>query len=384
MTDPKRQEAAERRVLDGTSWAEFCDALKLAGNAVLDENSPRDAFHRAEGVRYLSRLTRAALESLLENADPRAPELRRTAHETIKMGADNPDNHYLSAPINGEYEYRLRGNRGTVHYLGIGTQEGGYGSTGTLQTSGYLDAADMQISADGSFEVLVSVREQPGNWLRMSPASRMLIVRQTFLDRATETAADIRIERTDGPHVPSPLTPLAVDRALRSAGMFVGGCAQLFNQWVAGFLTHPNELPQFDPAVATMAGGIPDCVYYHSYWKLGPGEALVIEVTPPTCDYWNFQLNNHWMESLDYRYHRIAINGHEAVRRADGSVRVIVAHEDPELPNWIETAGHDRGTMCWRWIRAEHHPQPQTRVVPLASLRTDRPRSDAAATSRSG
>ncbi len=52
-----------------------------------------------------------------------------------------------------------------------------------------------------------------------------------------------------------------------------------------------------------------------------------------------------------------------------GSVRIVVAHEDPGLPNWIETAGHHQGTMCFRWIRADEHPQPQTRVVKLAELR---------------
>ncbi len=86
------------------------------------------------------------------------------------------------------------------------------------------------------------------------------------------------------------------------------------------------------------------------------------------CEYWNFQLNNHWMESLDYRYHRIDLNHHGAALQADGSVRLIVAHRDPGLPNWLDTAFHQRGTMCLRWVRAESHPQPKARVVPLADL----------------
>jgi hypothetical protein len=49
-------------------------------------------------------------------------------------------------------------------------------------------------------------------------------------------------------------------------------------------------------------------------------------------------------------------------------VRIVVAHEDPGLPNWIDTVGHAQGTMCFRWIRATEHPQPRTRVVKRAEL----------------
>ena len=87
------------------------------------------------------------------------------------------------------------------------------------------------------------------------------------------------------------------------------------------------------------------------------------------CDHWNFQLNNYWMESLDYSHFTIHTNKHLARYRADGSVRIVVAHADPGVPNWINTVGHQSGTMCFRWIRAKTHPQPQTRVVKLADLK---------------
>jgi hypothetical protein len=75
------------------------------------------------------------------------------------------------------------------------------------------------------------------------------------------------------------------------------------------------------------------------------------------------------MESLDYRYFTNPVNKHTAKLEPDGSVRVVVAHEDPGLPNWITTAGHAQGTMCLRWVRAAEHPVPATRVVKLADLR---------------
>ncbi len=372
MTDDETQQQATQRIMDGTSWREFCDTLKRAGDIVLGDDTPANPFDRAEGFRYLSRLTRAALETFVEGADPLAPELRCTAHETIKMGADNPDNHYQSAAISGQHEYRLSGTRGTVHYLGFGTQAGNYGATGTLETTGYVEASELRIDADGRFELVISADKKPGNWLPMRPDSRTLIVRQTFLDRTTERPAELGIKRIDGPHVARHVTPASIDRGLFASARFVAGCAKLFNQWANGMKRDTNALPQFDQAVAKAAGGDPNIVYYHSYWELGPDEALVVEVTPPDCDHWNFQLNNHWMESLDYRYFPVWVNKHTATHRPDGSVRVVVAHEDPGVAdaNWIDTCGHKRGTMCWRWIRAKDLPQPQTRVVTLAQVRS--------------
>lgn len=362
---------SDERITSGATWNEFCDRLKEAGNVVVREGAPSSPFDRAEGFRYLSRITRAALETFVEHADPRAPVLQRVVHETAKMGSDNPDNYYQNAAISGEHRYRLIGNRGTVHYLSFGTQIGHYGKGAGMPPSGFLEGSELVLDGNGYFEIDISVERPEGskNWLPMTRETGTLIVRQTRLDPKLETLAELRIERAGGDRTPSPLTAASVDEGLTMAGSLVFFAANMFATWAEGFEAHVNELPEFDRQRSNMAGGDPNIVYYHSYWKLAPHEALVIDATPPECDHWNFQLNNHWMESLDYRYFRIHVNAKTASYRADGSVRIVVAHEDPGVPNWIQTAGHDRGTMCFRWVRAKTHPQPKTRVVALAEVR---------------
>ena len=362
---------AAERVVSGRAWDEFCDTLKAAGASLNFPGAPRDAFNQAEGYRYLSRLARAGLMAFVEHADPLAPVLHRVAHETVKLGADNPDNYYQTAAISGEYEYRITGRRNTVTYLGFGTQSGHYGEGGGLPPTGYVEACELDIDPDGGFELLLSSTPQSGNWLPMQPETGTLIVRQTFLDREAEIPAELCIERVncaDGDTRPAPVTAARIDEGLASTGRLVAGASVLFAKWARDFQRHSNTLPRFDQEVSNAAGGDPNIAYYHSHWALAEDEALIVEARPPECEYWNFQLNNYWMESLDYRYHRIHTNKHLAHYEDDGSVRLVVAHRDPGLPNWIETVGHTSGTMCFRWVRAKDHPQPEVRVVKTAEL----------------
>ncbi len=362
------EDRAAGRITSGRSWEEFCDMLKAAGAVVAGMQAPRDPLSQAEGYRYLTRLVRAGLEAFVEYADPETPVLRCMIHETAKIGADNPDNHYLNATISGRHEYRLRGRRGTVHFLEFSTQKGSYAGGGGLPLTGRLDSTELKTEPDGSFEILLSCTRKPGNWLAMQPDTSLLIVRQTFLDKTLETPCELTIERLGAEGPPAPLSCEAVDRGLKMAGALVAGASLLFARWAKGFKKHTNMLPRMKGEVSTAAGGDPDIAYYHSYWSLGPDEALLIEVTPPECPYWNFQLNNHWMESLDYRHFTIHLNKHTATYNRDGSVRIVVAHRDPGVENWITTAGHCCGTMCLRWVKAADYPQPRTRVVRLAEL----------------
>lgn len=355
----------DQRIVSGEAWSAFCDDLKAAGNVLLSPGVPRDPFQQAEGIRYLSRLTRAGLEAFVEYNDPLFPELRRMVHETVKMGADNPDNYYLNAQISGEYEYKIVGKRNTVDHISFHTQNGNYGTTGGLAPCGRLENADLVVGEDGTFEICLSREPQGRNWLKTEEDTSMVMVRQTFLDRFSEQAAEVRLINLSAPEKPGPLTTGRMVEGLKTTSLFVGGAAMLFTRWARGFKEHPNRLPLFDPAISNAAGGDDAIIYYHSYWKLEPGEVLLIEVTPPPCDAWNFQLNNFWMESLDYRYHTISINKHSAAYEADGKVRIAVAHQDPGIPNWIETAHHREGTMCWRWYRLREGSVP---VEPVCRL----------------
>jgi hypothetical protein len=346
------------------AWDEFCDALKRAGGQVLRPEAPAGALDRAEGHRYLTRLLRIGLEMHLEFADPEFPGFFAPSHETGKIGADNPDNLYLMGRISGRHEYVISGERGTVPYLSFGSQKGGYETNGRMEQTGFLDAGTMQLDANGGFEIVLSQSQQPGNWLRIEPDTNAVIVRQTFLDRAAERPAQMRIRRRDTRDTPRPLTPERLANGLSNATKFVEGTARLFADWAQSYQSRANELPPADQALCQRVGGDPNIFYYHGYWKLAPDEMLEIRVPRvPECRFWNLQVNNYWMESLDYRFHRIHHNLHSAKRDADGGITLLLAHRDPGRANWLDTAGHDNGTMCMRWVGASEIVHPITRVL---------------------
>jgi hypothetical protein len=357
------------RVLSGRSWDEFCDGLKAAGQVILRPEAPATELDRAEGWRYLTRLTRVALEMMLEHSDPDFPVFYQASHTTVKIGADNPDNIYLNATIAPDRVYRVRGNRGTVPYLSFGTKANRYATDGTMASTGEIDAPQMQFGVDGSFEILVSREKQAGNWLPMEADTSMLIVRQTFLDRPNERPAQVTIEAVGGPKQPAPLTARKLDSGLRASAAFVRGTARTFADWSQMFQPTPNAFAPIGQEICWKTGGDPNIHYLHGYWALGSDEALLIETPVPECEIWNFQLDNYWMESLDYRYLPVHVNSHTAKYERDGSVRIVIAAQDPGVGNFLDTAGHTSGTMLLRWTRASSHPVPKCSVVKLAALR---------------
>ena len=211
-------------------WEEFCDSLKESGSIILNEKDI-DELDMVEGWRYLTRLTRLGLEMALENNNPYFPSFYSLSHETAKIGADNPDNIYLNASIDGNCDYRIWGTRGTVHYLSFGTKSNKYDQDGTMVTTGELDSKDIKIENDGSFQILLSKNKKIGNWLSLKENTNMVIVRQTFLDRTQEEASDLNIECLSSPTSPEALNLKFVTQSLQKVSAFVEGTASTFVKW---------------------------------------------------------------------------------------------------------------------------------------------------------
>jgi hypothetical protein len=358
------------KVVDGTAWREFCDLLAEAGASVLAEANPDDPLDRAEGFRMLTRLLRGALESHMEHADGAYPELICTCHETIKIVGENPDNHYLGSSLDGQYDYRVWGTRGEAKWISFNLFSGaGFGGGGP-GTGATLHEEQMEIDPDGTFEVIISRHEHEGNWLRSELDTRSLAIRQTFLDKRHQHHAELHIERLDAARsAPDPLTPDALYRGLLIAGHYVKAVSAIGAEWAVRQAQWPNVFTDEAEDDLTNKFKDPQIKWHQAYFVLGDDEALVIEVTPPTCDYWMFALHNHWMETLDYVRHQATLNCHSAELEEDGSVRLVVAGRDPGVANWLDTAGHARGTVGVRWVGPDVvDVLPSTSVVKLSDL----------------
>jgi hypothetical protein len=361
---------AVQKVVSAQAWNEFCDLLKKAGDVILRDDLETSAFDRGEGLRYLSRLLRAGLHSFAEGTGTLHPRFRAMPDD-VKMGLDNPDNYYVGASVNPRYTYRIRGRRGTIHYLSFAAQSQNFAAREKIAGgAGHIEDKELRLAPDGSFEILASQKEQSGNWLRMSEHTSQILIRQTFLDRLSEKPVEVSIEclEADGP--PKPLEPGRVPGMLMGSAMYAIGCAQWFADWVMEFRKKApvNAFHLPDEENHRLVGGDPNIRIWLGRWKLGPDEALVIEAKPPRCDYWNFQLANIWAESLDFVNRRVHTNSHTTTYNDDGSFTLVVAHEDPGFPNWMDTAGHDHGIMGVRWVRAQSLPEPKCRLVKLTEL----------------
>ncbi len=345
-------------------WQQFCRDMALAGEQVLTYDATKN--EQAEGMRYLSRLMRIALEMHLENTNADYPEFYQASHQTAKIGADNPDNHYQNATITGDRQYRIYGHRGTVPILSFATKANHYAIDGTMASTGELDVRDMVLNEDGSFEIIVAQEKPKGaaNWLALAQDSSMVLVRQTFNIRSQERPARVDIEAIN----PPPHNPLIslqdVSDGLKRTSDFVASTAQLFIHWAESFKANNfNSIDTVDQNMFFKAGGDPMIFYLHGWWELAQGEALEITTRVPDCEGWNFQLNNIWMESLDYRYHNIHTNNKLCTYNDDGTVTIIVSKTDAGYGNWVNTCNHQRGTMLFRWTGATQHPIPETKIV---------------------
>jgi hypothetical protein len=219
----------------------------------------------------------------------------------------------------------------------------------------------------GDFTVMVSARPHEGNWIQIQPDSRTLMVRQTFLRRDAEQAADLRIERLT-PAEARIVDPLdSAVRRLRRATATLTTLTSVWPDWVRGFTDYAalNEFFIFDEATHLAIGGDPEVRIPLCRWRIEPGQALVVDIRPPQCTYWNAQLSTVFSEVMPARTGQSSRNSTQVTVSPDGVVRLVIAPEDPGMPNWLDTGGRHQGLLAVRWVGARQYPLPATTVVAL-------------------
>jgi hypothetical protein len=346
----------------GAAWAHLVTKLQSASAKVLSDSVPHNPVDMASGFRHLLVLLWIGIDDALRRESSAVLAVRPSNTDAVfKWGMDCPDCLYTGCGLRGGDTYRLWGNRGTARYVGLQTMAGMASTANVL-----LD--EIELAANGDFEIVLSADEHPGNWLKIADDATQLVVRHFFYDWDTEVASSLSVERLSG--APSYTASEAVDpqtamaRQLVALGDFVEANLDFFLEFARP--ENPNTFnPPFD---GTAMGAAAENRPVIGSWQLAADEALIVEVAPPKGLYWSYSLGNPWWETIDYGRHQSSLNGHQAVVDDDGVLRVVIAHRDPGIANWLDTAGHSEGPVILRCVRTDTAPVPTTRVVPFAEV----------------
>ncbi len=125
----------------------------------------------------------------------------------------------------------------------------------------------------------------------------------------------------------------------------------------------------FLPGTVTSQVGSPTSNYAMAVFDLAEDEALIITLNPmPDGVYWGLQLGDVWSRSLNFTQRQTSLNMKTTLADADGVCRVVVAHSDPGVANWLDTTGRRQGTVVFRNYKTNSQPVPNTLKVKLADL----------------
>lgn len=96
---------------------------------------------------------------------------------------------------------------------------------------------------------------------------------------------------------------------------------------------------------------------------------MLIEGRFPKCRYASVDLWNRFQQTYDYVTRNVSLNRKQTTLESDGSFRIVVAHRQPGVPNWLDTQGQPQGVLFWRFVLPEAPIAPlRTKVVPFSNL----------------
>jgi hypothetical protein len=372
---------AERAAVVTQSRAAFHELLELLREVDTRFLGPEWKTERpediAEGHRYVLHVLYQAQHLLLE-CDPERPVFRRNAFPNMKVLGDCADAIFHRAFIRPDRSYRIRGSMAGAVFVSF-TQYAG-SLSGRMHTAGSIDDTQLGVAADGSFEFTMGPTPLPGRWFKLDPDSDSLSVRHYFEEEQPVAANSTKvipltIEPLDPPG-PAPIpSDTSVAAAIRRVASYLRGITLgqppymqpgKVPQWVS---TTPNrfnspDVPSQDIGWVNLAA-----VYATAPYAVGPDQALIIEGRFPKCRCADVNLFNRYMQTYDYVTRPVSLNRKQTTLEPDGTFRIVLAHRDPGVPNWLDTAGRPEGIIYWRFLLVEEPVAPlRTKVVPLSEV----------------
>ncbi|MBK7727448.1 MAG: DUF1214 domain-containing protein [Gammaproteobacteria bacterium] len=362
-------------------WSSYVDLLKPAEDLIELGFDPHSEQLRAQLYQQLL-MNLAQGYFIYFQSDADHPDWAPFLNSVFLL-QPNPDDTYQLAPVRGDAVYRVVGNRGTIRLLTFSTGANMMGMADAPgKNFGYYDADDLELGADGEFEVIFSA-ERPagheGNWLHLHPESEFIMVRNRGYAWGVEREASLAIERLGAPSLKPRPTPQQVDgRARALLGGFVRRLSRLWldyqNAVLARGMINQVELADF-------GGAVPAQAYWQGIFRLAPDQALILEAElPAKHSYWNVQLNDELWNAVEFIYRQSSLNGHQARLDADGRFRAVISLEDPGVANWLDPGGALQGMIIGRWYQADALPLPTLKAVPFKELHqhlpADTPRID--------
>ncbi len=365
-----RAESPDQRFAELASVKAFDQVLATLAdmrNMILEDAvTDREA---AEGMRFLLR-TLAMSQDVTGDGYPLAPHFARMDTPRRKIGGDNPNAEYDNVVWAGGIDYKITGNVGSVDHLSFTALVRGEG--GRSEKIGYFNERSLQADDKGDFTLWLTGEkpDAPGAWIQTTPgADGTLLVRQYLGDRSKEEPATYQIEVVGRKRL-DPLPPSSdaeVAAGIRGTLIAMAGIGRLHHYVSPGLSEPPNvfALRNSDDFGADISSV--DNLYVIGTYGFDPDEALIVEVDRLDVRFWNFAIENPWHESVDYAQRKTSRTHDEVTADPDGKVRFLVAHARTDHPNYLETAGHKRGFMTFRWVgeRDTKAPLPIVTKLPL-------------------
>lgn len=290
-----------------------------------------------EGLQYLAGCIAGCLH-LAFDYDRDHPFLQSGTGPFTKMGLDNPDTLYFGTRVQSGCEYVVTGKRGTTTDLSFQLLGGEYTDAGIPDSETAFDDRRLDIGSDGSFE-----------WRFTPKVNAQLVIREVYNDWSAQRGT-VAIARTDtAGTAPPSLSSDLIEKRYAVAGKQLVQRVKTWLQFPQWFYLNIPVNTMVAPRLTP--GGLATQYSSAGHFDLTPDQALVITVPVSDAPYLGFQLGSMWYISLDYINHQTSLNGTQAQADPDGKVRIVVAGRDPGVINWVETLGHRKGILQFRWQR---------------------------------